>query len=216
MNKVEAEILSEVPSCWSPMPDLPAYVTHYHPAEDRPFQNLSDLPEQEAQIVIEQLMERRKADPRHKRVFGRKYLAYRQQVENKLRSLYLAKGGQPKRHAPHYFVLGQSNWFQGAYPDARSIRLPLDALPKDQTTFTYPDSGVAMRVGPNFGLPPDPVRPYHERIFVLDELPKIVAQYGLPHDDTMESYDGYHLRTFEKYIEVQLWCDDPIREFLFL
>jgi hypothetical protein len=27
-------------------------------------------------------------------------------------------------------------------------------------------------------------------------------------------YDGYQNRPFEKYLEVQLWSDSPVREFL--
>ena len=193
---------------------LPTYVTHYCPAEDGPFRNLSDLPIDEARAVVQRLGERRKADPRHKRLFGSRYVDYRRQVEAKLRALFVARGGRPERAAPHYFVLGRSAWFEGVYPETRSVRLALDELPRDQTSFTYPDSGVAMRVGPDFGLSPDPVRPYHERVFLLDELSEVVASYGLPTDDGEPLYENYHRRHFEHYIEVQLWSDEPVRRFL--
>jgi hypothetical protein len=192
----------------------PEYVTHYYPAEDKPFLNLSDLGEDEARLVVQTLIARRKSDPRHKRVFGRVYLDYRRKIEEKLCRLFIAAGGRPERQAPHYFVLGDSSWFEGVYPESRSVRLALDALPRDQTSFTYPDSAVAMRVGPEFGLPPDPLQPYHDRVFMLDELAEVVAQYGLPAHDPADGYDDYHRRTFEKYIEVQLWSDAPVRDFL--
>ena len=193
---------------------IPDHVTHYHPAGDPPFRNLCDLGPDEAERVVARLIERRRNDPRHKRAYGALYLDYRRAVEARLRALFRARGGRPERRTPHYFVLGESAWFEGVYPETRSVRLPLDALPADQTSFTYPDSGVAMRVGPAFGLPPDPLRPYHERVFMLDDLEQVIASWGLPGYDPAEGYDGYHLRTFEKYIEVQLWSDDPVRAFL--
>jgi hypothetical protein len=195
---------------------FPTYVTHYCAAEDTPFRNLSDLSLDEARAVVARLGERRKADPRHKRLFGRRYVDYRRQVEAKLRALFVARGGRPERAAPHYFVLGQSAWFEDVYPETRCVRLPLNELPHDQTSFTYPDSGVAMRIGPQFGLPPDPMRPYHERVFLLDELNEVIENYGMPADDAEQPYENYHVRRFERYIEVQLWSDAPVRRFISL
>lgn len=196
------------------MIDIPSYVTHYHPAEDRPFQNLSDLSDDEATQVIRRLVRRGRADPRHKRVYGPIYMAYRRRVEAKLRALYVDSGGRPVRVAPHYFVLGSSKWFEGVYPDARSVTIPLDQLPKYQMSFTYPDSAVSMRIGAEFGLPEAPARPYHEKVFRLEQLPEIVSRYGLPRDGVDQDYQNYHLADFEKYIEVQLWCDEPVQHLL--
>lgn len=53
-----------------------------------------------------------------------------------------------------------------------------------------------MAFGPQFGLPLQS-RPYHK-------------QAGGPED----RYEGYAHRPFEKYIEVQVWSDEPVRSFL--
>ena len=86
-------------------------------------------------------------------------------------------------------------------------------VPGDDTSFTYPDSFTAMGFGTRFGLPHE-TRPYHGRVFQLHELGEAIATYGFPSDDADEDYDGYQHRPFEKYIEVQLWSDEPIRSYL--
>jgi hypothetical protein len=68
-----------------------------------------------------------------------------------------------------------------------------------------------MEFGPQFDLPQVP-RPYHGKVFLLQELDEVVTRYGLPTDDT--SYVGYQHRPFEKYIEVQVWSDQPVGAFL--
>jgi hypothetical protein len=67
-----------------------------------------------------------------------------------------------------------------------------------------------MAFGPQFGLPLEP-RPYHKHVFRLPQLKDVIAQYGLPADSAEEGYEGYAHRPFEKYIEVQVWSDEPIR-----
>jgi hypothetical protein len=51
-------------------------------------------------------------------------------------------------------------------------------------------------------------------VFSLAALPSLIARYGLPDDAPDPDYDGYQQRPFEKYIEVQLWSDEPVLEFL--
>jgi hypothetical protein len=102
---------------------------------------------------------------------------------------------------------------EGLAPDTRAITVSLSDLPSELTSFTYPDSFTAMGLLPRFGLPYE-ARPYHEHVYRMEQLPAIVDRYGLPRTgDTVPDYDGYHQRPFEKYIEIQLWSDDPIRPF---
>ena len=95
----------------------------------------------------------------------------------------------------------------------QQIVVPLSTLPASLTTFTLPDSVVAMGFGPQFGLPYVP-KPYHQRVFGLSELADVVKQYGLPLGEPDADYGGYHLRTVEKFIEVQVWTDAPFHRFL--
>jgi len=193
---------------------IPDFATHYYPAEDRPFQNLSDLSGTQLSTQIEKLMLRKRSDPGYHRVFGPKYMAMRAKTETKMRDLFCVGGGVPERHAPHYFVLGESTWFEGLYSECRSVKLPLDAFPDAATSVTYPDSFVAMRYGEEFGLPSEPVHPAHNQVFKLADLPRLVQEYGLPCDSSQSNYANYHTRTFEKYIEIQLWSDNPVAKYL--
>jgi hypothetical protein len=79
--------------------------------------------------------------------------------------------------------------------------------------FTYPDSFTSMGCGQAFGLPDDP-RPYHGTVYRIEELQPVVDEYGLPDDQPDAVYNGYQHRSFEKYIEVQLWSDEPILHLL--
>lgn len=194
--------------------NLPTQITHYYSRSDRPFQNLSDLQGAELDATLLALKERAERDPRYARVFGKCYMEFRQRTEAKLRTLFVERGGAPVRQAPHNFTLGECAWFSGLYPDTATVKLDWRLLPRDVASFTYPDSFVAMRLGPEFGLPPEPRRPYHERVFFLDELSGILADYGLPDGRAEQDYSGYHKRDFEKYIEVQIWSDEPVQNYL--
>jgi len=193
--------------------EIPTFATHYHLADKRPFLNLSDLAEPELTGVMQDL-ERRRASAGLKRVFGARYMHMRRLTEGRLYELFIRAGGMPERKAPHYFVLGSSEWYRGLAPDTREVVLPLADLPTGATSFTYPDSFTAMAFGPQFGLPLQP-RPYHEKVFRLAQLKDVIVQYGLPDGGTEDRYEGYAHRPFEKYIEVQVWSDNPIRSFLF-
>jgi len=193
---------------------LPDDITHYHSRSDRPFLNLSDLAEDDAAAIIRTLAKRGAEDPGYKRVFGKTYMDFRRRTEHKLRATFVANGGRPERQAPHYFLLGQCEWFADLYPDSETVTLDWRSLPRNIASFTYPDSAVSMRFGPDYGLPPDPLEPYHEKVFFLDELADVVAEYGLPDGSADGDYDGYHKRKFEKYIEVQVWSDAPVAKYL--
>lgn len=192
---------------------MPNFITHYHPAADPPFRNLSDARDDELPAILEKLAARRLSGS--KRMFGRSYMGLRRQTETKLRNLFVAAGGRPERDAPHYFILGNSEWFANLYGDTKSVRLPLSVLDPAAASFTYPDSVVSMRLGPAFGLPVDPVRPYHEKVFRLGELESVVRQFGLPKDEVNDgTYANYHLKEFERYIEVQVLSDRPVAGWL--
>jgi hypothetical protein len=191
--------------------DIPDYVTHYHLADKTPFLNLSDLTEKEVPGVMRDLARRRK-ESGLQRVFGGRYMQLRRLTEVKLRQLFVDVGGMPERTTPHYFVLGTSAWYRGLAPDTHEVVVSLADLPADQTSFTYPDSFTAMGYLPQFGLPYIEC-PYHGRAFRIHELAEVISRHGLPADDPSGNYAGYQNKPFEKYIEVQLWTDEPIRHF---
>jgi hypothetical protein len=191
---------------------VPSYATHYHLAGRAPFLNLSDLSPADLEAALAGLEQGRRASG-SQRVFGRRYMELRRRTEARLHELFVAAGGQPERSSPHYFVLGSSRWFEGLATGMQQVVLDLTRMPAAVTSCTYPDSFAAMGFAPDYGLPREP-RPYHGRVFSLTDLPSLIARHGLPHDVPDADYDGYQQRPFEKYIEVQLWSDEPVAEFL--
>lgn len=186
-------------------------VTHYHRAGRPPFLNLSDLPEDQLKLVLAELSEPDQQAVSARR-FGPRYMALRRTTETRLRERFTAAGGRPERRAPHYFVLGESDWFAGLYLDAGRVRLPLSALPSDVTSITYADSITAMGLGVPFGLPaPDP--DHAGRVYRLDELDDLIARYDRPAGAAptgLTGYAGHQHHRVDSYIEIQLWSNKPI------
>jgi hypothetical protein len=187
-------------------------VTHYYLAGRRPFLSLSELGETELAAVLADLSVLRR-DGRHHRPFGPRYMKLRRRTEARLRELFIAAGGRPERPAPHYFVLGDSPWYEGLGENMQRVQVLLSALPADQTSITYPDSFTAMALGTTCGFGYQ-ARPYHGRVFLLGELPGLVEQFGIPDPRWDGRYQSWTTWPAEAYIEVQLWSDDPIRGFL--
>jgi len=187
---------------------LPDYATHYYLPVRRPFMNLSDVPTDELATILDSL-KRSDKSLGSQRTFGPRYMELRAKTEEKMRRLFIEAGGKPERNSPHYFVLGSSAWFSGLASEMAEVHISLSELPSQLASFTYPDSFTAMGLIAEYGLPYEP-RPYHNHVYLLDQLPDIVKTYGLPADESEQSYKDYHKRTFEKYIEIQVWSDKPI------
>ena len=190
---------------------MPDFVTHYHLADRRPFLNLSDI-EGDAVFDVMRDLDVLRRDGRHKRPFGRTYIEWRRLTELRLREGFAAVGGRPDRAAPHYFCLGESAWFAGLAEDMLSVCLPLSALPLDQSSFTLVDSFSAMGLGPQFGFPAA-AAPHQRVVYPLFQLGDVVRRHGLP-GRTRRDYDRYDEQVVDSFVEVQLWTDGPVRQFL--
>jgi hypothetical protein len=70
-----------------------------------------------------------------------------------------------------------------------------------------------MGFGARFGLGQQP-RPYHGRVFLLDDLPGLMEQFGVPAPSCDGGYQTWTAWPAEAYIEVQLWSDEPIGAYL--
>jgi hypothetical protein len=148
------------------------------------------------------------------RSFGRVYLQWRLATESRMHKLFLERGGEPLRTAPHYFVLGTSRWYAGLARDMRAVTLPLNLLPARHTSFTLVDSFTAMGLGPQFGLPHLP-EPHQAQLYRCEELGDVIGRYGLPRDDAPpDDYAGYEREPVTQFVEVQLWCDGPLAALL--
>src|SRR6478735_2807956 len=108
---------------------IPSFATHYYLAGRAPFLNLSDLSDDAVDAVMSELETLR--DDGLRRVFGRRYMELRRLTEARLRELFVEAGGAPERRAPHYFVLGSSDWYRALFPDTREVRVELAQLPEE-------------------------------------------------------------------------------------
>jgi len=77
------------------------------------------------------------------------------------------------------------------------VRIPMEAIYVSIVSFTYGDLFPAMRVLDG--------RPYRGQVYTLTELPQLIQTYGLPQ---VWNADGQ--RGPERYIEAQLWSDEPL------
>ena len=177
---------------------LPDFLSHYYERATGPFSNLSDLPEEEAERVLNNIREkdeifasRRAAD----------YLDVRRELEARVRVLFVAKGGQPCRERPHYMILGACPWLQAWYIEGCELRIPLAAFSPGCVSFTYGDTFPAMRYRDG--------KPYRGQVYTLAELPALVAQFGLPQHVNAEGKLGP-----DRYIEAQIWDDAPLQPYI--
>lgn len=188
------------------------FATHYFLPDRSPFLNLSEADE-DTRSAVEREMAELRATGRQLRPFGRRYMQWRKLTEERLFQLFVARGGRPVRTVPHYFVLGESPWFEHLAVGMRSVRVPLKSLQLETTSVTMTDSFTAMQFGERFGFPTVP-QPHHGRVFLLNEIDNLVAEFGMPAPEWREDHDSWQKWPASAYIEIQLWSDEPIRDHL--
>ncbi len=178
------------------MSAVPDFLSHYYEAARGPFQNLSDLPLEEAEKVMQQIRtsavgfaSKRAAD----------YLQVRRELEERVRRLFIEKGGVPNRLRPHYMILGDCPWVETWYVEPRVARIPLKRFDIANVSFTYGDTFPAMRYGDG--------KPYRGKVYLQSELTELVARYGLPQIWNAEGKNGP-----DRYIEAQVWDDAPLAD----
>ena len=178
------------------MSESPTFITHYYLPETGPLRSLSDLREGADDPVFLKFLTRYQRDPTYRRRYGRDYLIRRREVEERLRKLFIARGGKPARQHPFYFTLGASAWFRDLNAGQMELRLNLVDLDPATTSITYPDSFIALTQAS---------KPYHNQVFLLGEIQQINRKYNLPANDHLVPYERYWETEFELYVEVQIW-----------
>jgi hypothetical protein len=168
---------------------LPDMLVHYYERARGPFQSLSDLAPQEAEDVLEQIRlcgdvfaSRRAPD----------YVRVRFELEERMRALFVLRGGRPRRLRPFYFVLGECAWCREWYRDPAEVRVALAQIAPEVVSFTYGDSFPAMRLHDG--------KPYRGQVYTLAELPGLLEEFGLP-----QVWNPEGKLAPERYIEAQVW-----------
>jgi hypothetical protein len=183
-------------------------LTHYYHRDDEPFQTLSSLSEVDALKVITSLQ------PRTGAVYRRfhhpaAYLSQRRETEAWLRTEFIKKGGQPIAEYPQYFVVDRAPWIEDGYNgQSQMIQIPIANFHPERVSFTYPDSmisywlksqivGGASQTENQVFYHPE----YHGRVFGLQEISKIIEQFGIPNTE----WQVEEARKYDLFIEAQVW-----------
>jgi hypothetical protein len=177
---------------------MPDFLTHYYENSTGPFSNLSMLPLEQAEQILEDIRRNRNRFASQR---SSDYLEIRLKLEIKIRQLLEEKGGKPKLARPHYMILGTCPWLKGWYVDGRELQIKLASIPKECVSFTYGDSFPAMNY--NDG------KPYRGQVYVVSELTEVIQRYGLPQEWNPDGKGGP-----ERYIEAQVWDDTPLKEYI--
>lgn len=171
---------------------------HYYESSVGPFVNLSDIDLEKAKSVQATLAQR--GVMASKRQEG--YLERRSYLERLARERFIQKGGKPRRKVPHYMVVEHCPWLMEWYQESASLAIPIDAFDLNTLSFTYGD------MFPTFSPRVNDGKEYRNTIYTYTEILGMIEKYGLPQ---AWNADGAHGP--ERYIEVQVWCDAPLKKY---
>lgn len=177
------------------------HLYHYYDKTIGPFRNLSDLPIEQAKSVLDAIKTTKpnsQCAQRHD-----KYVEYRRNCERILRTEFAKKGGKISRVAPHYMVVEHSPWLYSWFENCDFIKIPIEEFDINTLSFTYGDSMPTFSEKINDG------KEYRKKLYMYDEILKVIEKYGLPQDWNDDGKYGP-----ERYIEVHVWSDDTINAYM--
>ena len=176
------------------------YLYHYFDKTTGAFNNLSELSIDEAKNILNKI----KAEKPNSQAALRhdKYVEYRRNCENIIRSEFIKKGGNILRTPPHYMTVEHSPWLSTWFENCGVIKIPIEEFDLTTLSFTYGDSMPAFSPAVNDG------KEYRHQLYTYDEILKIIEKYGLPQDWNDDGKYGP-----ERYIEVQIWSDETIKKY---
>ncbi|UZO79720.1 hypothetical protein NBT05_12245 [Aquimarina sp. ERC-38] len=181
----------------------PKFLYHYYETENGPFRNITELGLDKAKNIQNQISKgwnSKRPD---------NYIELRFALEKRIKELFIEKGGKPHRKDPFYFTLGPCSWAKSWYVNPGVVKIPLNEFTSDQISFTFPDSMVSFQFYDEPKL-----KTYRKecngQIFRIEELEKLIREYGLPSDDQLIVEES---NKYDKYIEAQVWDDTVINRY---
>lgn len=175
------------------------YLYHYYEKRKGPFINLSELSDEEAKRIQDDLRDEKKVFAGQR---NEEYLARRKYLEQLVRDMFIKKGGRPERKTPYYMVIGECPWLATWYEEGTYIRIPVTDFDINTLSFTYGDTF------PTFSDRVTDDYEFRRNVYTYDEILKIIDKYGLPQNDWKDPVFAQ-----PAYVEVQVWSDDPISKY---
>jgi hypothetical protein len=181
---------------------FPEIITHNFDPAHGAGRNICDLAPAEAERVLDEI----RASGR--RTIKPDYLARRLVVEDWLIAERRHKLGKTPLERPIYGFLGDfADGLDASRPS--SLVMSLDAFSSETLTFTYPDSMASLPIATREDHAAHRM-PYHGQVFTLAEIREVVTRFGLPG----ERWRQDPARTYDRFIEVQIWDSAPLMAFL--
>lgn len=176
------------------------FLYHYYDKSNLPFLNLSDVPLEDANKILDNIRKNKPETLCAKR--NSKYMELRLHYETILKAEFLKKGGIIKRNSPHYMVVEHSPWLYSWYENADFIKIPIEEFDLRTVSFTYGDSH------PTFSSKINDGKEYRGKLYTYDEILILIEKYGLPQDWNNDGKLGP-----ERYIEAHIWSDEVINKY---
>lgn len=173
------------------------YLYHYYDKSVGPFKNISDLSDEDANSLLQDIRRTKPTSFCAQR--SSDYMALRRHYETILRNEFVKKGGTILRNAPHYMVVEHSPWLASWYENGAFVKIPMEEFDLRTVSFTYGDSH------PTFSDRVRDGKEYRGKLYTYEEILEIIAKYGLPQDWNDDGRFGP-----ERYIEVHVWSDETI------
>lgn len=177
------------------------YLYHFYDKRSGPFKSLTAIPKDEAFSVLENIKNERPDSQTAQRDIG--YITKRRNCERIVRAEAEKKGIIMDIPSPHYLVVEYSPWLSTWFEQPGEIKIPIEEFDTRKLSFTYGDSM------PTFSPRVKDGKEYRKQVYTYEEILKVIEKYGLPQDWNDNGAHGP-----ERYIEAQVWTDEPIKRYI--
>jgi len=171
---------------------------HYFERARGPFLTIMDLPYEAA---VSAFAEINQTNPNLVPQDVDWFLERRRELEAIVREMFAAKGGKPRRKAPHYMTVERADCMKSWYLDPAHIQIGIEEFDPATVSFTYGD------MFPVFNPRLDDGREYRRNVYTYDEIIGLIAKYGYP-QQTEPPNAPTHCRL--KYVEAHIWSDKVV------
>lgn len=177
-------------------------ITNYRESGGLPLRNIMRLPEKEAFLLAGRLSAATTSQNNRYGDYFESYYRKRAATEKWLYNRFIEGGGKPKTKHPIYFVLGEHSGFQSFFGNQDKISIPLSHIDDMDISFTPRDSMHLKSMGMTEGT----VWNKKQFLRMINDSDKGVGEFifDLP---------GL-FRNPGSYIEVQLWNDEYLADYL--